>query len=714
MEEQQSSPLKRPRLEPKPEPLDAELIADDSSAIAVEQDLPDDFLEPLDETSLPAFMPQAPPPAAPSQLRAAASAEPIHHGCRQFWKAGDYEGNGVSAPISVAGGIDHVRVHPKFLHSNATSHKWALGAIAELLDNSLDEVHNGATFVEVDMIQSPQDGGPMLLVEDDGGGMNPDNIRACMSLGYSAKSKRANTIGQYGNGFKTSTMRLGSDVIVFSRHPGEGDSPTQSVGMLSYSFLRDTGQEDIIVPMIDYEVKPFGLKKLVRSTVDDWNCNLDTLVKWSPYRSEAELLQQFTGMKNQGTKIVLYNLWEDDQGQLELDFESDPYDIQVRGANRDEQKILMAKRFPNSRHYLTYRHSLRSYASILYLRLAPGFKMTLRGREVEYHNLVNDLMFTQEQTYKPQGGSENFQREKQMLAVVTIGFVKDAKDHIDVQGFNVYHKNRLIKPFWRIWNSASSQGRGIIGVLEANFVEPAHDKQGFERTVVLARLESRLLQMQKTYWNNNCHRVGYFSAKKKDMPRFSYPAKGFQAEAGYKNRVLTRRGDGPEKNSPAFAKSSFEPSGTSFTFQDVVSSDLVLFEERDVSSRQIATDQAIGTVTLNQQLEKESLSFISRHDVDAEIFLREVAKNKELEAKVLDLERKVGEMRNSMDILTEERDKLRSQLESEFRQRALDDEGLRLRLKPNCTHVSIKFEHGLMRFFSIESLGNRFLDNSAL
>lgn len=33
-----------------------------------------------------------------------------------------------------------VRVHPQFLHANATSHKWALGALAELLDNSLDEV----------------------------------------------------------------------------------------------------------------------------------------------------------------------------------------------------------------------------------------------------------------------------------------------------------------------------------------------------------------------------------------------------------------------------------------------------------------------------------------------------------------------------------------------------------------------------------------------
>lgn len=27
----------------------------------------------------------------------------------------------------IAVGMDHVRVHPKFLHSNATSHKWALG-----------------------------------------------------------------------------------------------------------------------------------------------------------------------------------------------------------------------------------------------------------------------------------------------------------------------------------------------------------------------------------------------------------------------------------------------------------------------------------------------------------------------------------------------------------------------------------------------------------
>ena len=34
-------------------------------------------------------------------------------------------------------------------------------------------------------------------------------------------------------------------------------------------------------------------------------------------------------------------------------------DIQIRGVNRDEKNIQMAKEYPNSKHFLTYRHSLR-------------------------------------------------------------------------------------------------------------------------------------------------------------------------------------------------------------------------------------------------------------------------------------------------------------------------------------------------------------------
>jgi len=40
---------------------------------------------------------------------------------------GPFSFNLVNSFHPVAGSMDHVRVHPKFLHSNATSHKWALG-----------------------------------------------------------------------------------------------------------------------------------------------------------------------------------------------------------------------------------------------------------------------------------------------------------------------------------------------------------------------------------------------------------------------------------------------------------------------------------------------------------------------------------------------------------------------------------------------------------
>ncbi|GJR96039.1 reverse transcriptase domain-containing protein [Tanacetum coccineum] len=58
----------------------------------------------------------------------------------------------------------------------------------------------------------------------------------------------------------------------------------------------------------------------------------------------------------------------------------------------------------------------------------------------------------------------------------------------------------LLMHFCWVWNSAGSDGLEVIGVLEADLVEPAHDKQGFERKTLLQRLENRLVIIQKIYW----------------------------------------------------------------------------------------------------------------------------------------------------------------------------------------------------------------------
>lgn len=47
----------------------------------------------------------------------------------------------------------------------------------------------------------------------------------------------------------------------------------------------------------------------------------------------------------------------------------------------------------------------QSYASILYLRLPPGFRIIIRGKDVEHHNIVNDMMLSKKVTYRPQPGA---------------------------------------------------------------------------------------------------------------------------------------------------------------------------------------------------------------------------------------------------------------------------------------------------------------------
>lgn len=39
----------------------------------------------------------------------------------------------------------------------------------------------------------------------------------------------------------------------------------------------------------------------------------------------ATIISQFTLMTDHGTRIIIYNLWEDDEGRLELDFEADKH-----------------------------------------------------------------------------------------------------------------------------------------------------------------------------------------------------------------------------------------------------------------------------------------------------------------------------------------------------------------------------------------------------
>ncbi|EOY02468.1 Histidine kinase-, DNA gyrase B-, and HSP90-like ATPase family protein [Theobroma cacao] len=482
--------------------------------------------------------------------------------CRQFWRSGNYAvGDRSKLKAAKQDGRNQFRVHPMFLHSNATSHKWVFGAIAELLDNALDEVRNGATFVHVDKISNPRDESPALLIQDDGGGMDPEAIRLCMSFGFSDK-KMKHAIGQYGNGLKTGSMRVGADVIVFTRHM-KMSTMTQSVGLLSYTFLRQMGYDRIVIPMVDYEynssTKAFG--PIPEHAKEHFASNLSTLLMWSPYSTEEELLNQIAGFRgdggcaveslvmkvilywhcrqrsigslllpcgilikdvvylrlegsqfddvgHHGTKIVIYNLWLNNDGDMELDFDSDPKDIRIHGHPKiclggDSTKQSFDQHVANRYHY-----SLRAYLSILYLRLPSRFNVILRGQFVKHHNIADDLIYREFIVYKPQTGNT------EAVVVTTIGFVKEAPS-VNIHGYCIYHKNRLILPFWHGRKTTTgSRGRGVVGVLEANFIEPTHNKQDFEKTSLSRKLHDRLKLMTQEYWRLHCELIGYKPGRK--------------------------------------------------------------------------------------------------------------------------------------------------------------------------------------------------------
>ncbi|XP_024030527.1 protein MICRORCHIDIA 6 isoform X2 [Morus notabilis] len=417
--------------------------------------------------------------------------------CRHFWKAGNYDDRLVSK-VAHQNGKNYLHVHPLFLHSNATSHKWAFGAIAELLDNAVDEIQNGATFVAIDKISNPRDGSSALLIKDDGGGMSPEAMRRCMSFGFTDK-KAKTAIGRYGNGFKTSTMRLGADVIVFSRHI-DNRIFTQSIGLLSYTFLRKTGKDRIAVPMVHYEFNTAAEKLNYLQGKEHFMSNLETILKWAPFSTETELLQQFDDIGPHGTKVVIYNLWFTDDGIEEFDFNTDPKDIRISGDAKSVDTLPAWKKL-NEQHIVFLCSQV--YLSILYLRLPETFRIILRGEVVKHHNIADDLKYLDYILYKPQcGGGVEAQ------VVTTIGYLKEAPQLI-IHGFNVYHKNRLILPFWQVVRFIDNKGRGIVGILEANFVEPTHNKQDFEKTSLFQKLETRLKEMTMEYFDHHCALVGY-------------------------------------------------------------------------------------------------------------------------------------------------------------------------------------------------------------
>eukprot|EP01052_Picozoa_sp_SAG31_P023474 SAG31_NODE_1937_length_6866_cov_3.173932_6_plen_215_part_00 len=139
-------------------------------------------------------------------------------------------------------------------------------------------------------------------------------------------------------------------------------------------------------------------------------------------------------------------------------------------------------------------YSLREYTSILYLE--PRMKIFIRGKKVRTTRLLKSVSRRIAVRYQP--------RDPKAVSdkpfVITFGFQSRQKEHL--YGIMLYHHNRLIKPYFRVGVQLqpNKDGMGVLGIMEADFLQPTHNKQDFDDTKGWRNLLHSLSEKLNKYW----------------------------------------------------------------------------------------------------------------------------------------------------------------------------------------------------------------------
>ncbi|XP_063029360.1 ATPase MORC2 isoform X3 [Melospiza melodia melodia] len=251
----------------------------------------------------------------------------------------------------------------EYLHTNSTTHEFLFGALAELVDNARD-----ADATRIDIYTEQREdlrGGFMLCFLDDGTGMDSNEAASVIQFGKSAKrSPESTQIGQYGNGLKSGSMRIGKDFILFTKKDN-----TMTCLLLSRTFHEEEGIDEVIVPLPTWNARS---REPLTDNMEKFAIETELIYKYSPFKSEWEVMDQFNKIRgDKGTLVIIFNLKLMDNGEPELDVTSDPQDIQMAETPPEGTK--------------PERRSFRAYAAVLYID--PRMRIFINGHKVQTKRL---------------------------------------------------------------------------------------------------------------------------------------------------------------------------------------------------------------------------------------------------------------------------------------------------------------------------------------
>lgn len=205
----------------------------------------------------------------------------------------------------------------------------------------------------------------MLCFLDDGAGMDPNDAASVIQFGKSAKRTPESTqIGQYGNGLKSGSMRIGKDFILFTKK-----DDTMTCLFLSRTFHEEEGIDEVIVPLPTWNART---RDPLTDNLEKFSIETELIYKYSPFHNEEDVMAQFMKIPgDSGTLVIIFNLKLMDNGEPELDIVSNPKDIQMAETSPEGTK--------------PERRSFRAYAAVLYID--PRMRIFIHGHKVQTKRL---------------------------------------------------------------------------------------------------------------------------------------------------------------------------------------------------------------------------------------------------------------------------------------------------------------------------------------
>ncbi|KAM3837637.1 MORC family CW-type zinc finger protein 1 isoform 3-T3 [Vipera latastei] len=466
------------------------------------------------------------------------------------------------AESALYGALRRAELTLEFLHANSTTHDFLFGAIAELIDNSRDA---GATRLDIYTVNNDNlRGGFSLCFLDDGCGMSRREATDIVYFGRSSKRTNPKMIGRYGNGLKSGSMRIGNDLILFTKKEN-----TMTCLLFSQTFCETEGHSEVIVPILSWSS---DTTTPVINDPEKFPTQLSIICKYSPFKNEDELMNQFNAIYGKtGTLLVIYNLKLTLNGEPELDILTDEKDILIGRTpeNYPEEKSLRAYTAilylnPRMRIFIQaekvktkhlpfcfYRPRMYPYISSSFKQIATDelqkaqmelkaaenavtevkgrLKQTSLYEDSEYLQVVLQDALDEEKRIREKNEEKkrNLRRPKKLFIIFGINIQNRSQD-----GMLIYSNNRLIRMFEKLGSRKTVGpyfGAGAVGIVDVplDIMEPTHNKQAFanikEYRHLLKSTENYLSQYWKDmgisqkgekFWND----FGYLSDKWYERP----------------------------------------------------------------------------------------------------------------------------------------------------------------------------------------------------